>query len=255
MWPIRFCILVLAAVPLIAQHEYTAADLENGGRLYDANCARCHGPDGDALGTADVGHGKFRRASSDAELIRLIINGIPDTPMAAANNISEQQAGTIVAYLRDMAAAAARRAATPGDANRGKSIFEAAKGGCTGCHRVNGTGSRVGPDLSDVGQLRRAADLERSVLEPDATIAPNQRAYKVVTRDGVTHTGRLLNRDSFSVQLLDSKEQLRSFSISNVREHGFVDKSPMPSYRDKLTSQELADVVSYLVSLKGQAAR
>jgi mono/diheme cytochrome c family protein len=52
--------------------------------------------------------------------------------------------------------------------------------------------------------------------------------------------------------MLDSKEQLRSFVKSDLREHGFVEKSPMPSYRDKLNPQELADLVGYLVSLKGK---
>ena len=63
---------------------------------------------------------------------------------------------------------------------------------------------------------------------------------------------RLLNLDTFTVQLLDSKEQLRSFVKSDVRDHGFVEKSMMPSYKEKLSPQELADVVSYLVSLKGK---
>ena len=69
--------------------------------------------------------------------------------------------------------------------------------------------------------------------------------------DGAAVTGRLLNRNTFSVQLLDTKEQIRSFLISNLREHGFLEKSPMPSYKDKLTPQEVADVVSYLGTLKG----
>ena len=81
---------------------------------------------------------------------------------------------------------------------------------------------------------------------------PSQRSFRVVTRDGVAITGRLLNHDAFTVQLLDSQEQLRSFQKSNLREYAFVDNSPMPSYRDKLSAEELADLVSYLVSLKGQ---
>jgi quinoprotein glucose dehydrogenase len=117
---------------------------------------------------------------------------------------------------------------------------------------VNGNGSRLGPDLSQVGQLRRTLELEQSILDPDAEIAANNRFYRVVTKDGVTTTGRLLNLDSFSVQLLDSKEQLRSFDKSTLREHGFVEKTLMPSYRDKLSPQEIADVVSYLASLKGK---
>jgi putative heme-binding domain-containing protein len=132
-------------------------------------------------------------------------------------------------------------------------LFEG-KGTCLTCHRVSGTGSRLGPDLTNVGQLRRAMDLERSLLEPDAEVLGQNRFYRVVTRDGTTTIGRLLNLDTFTVQMIDSKEQLRSFVKSDLREHGFVEKSPMPSYKDKLSAQELADLVSYLVSLKVKVA-
>ena len=57
--------------------------------------------------------------------------------------------------------------------------------------------------------------------------------------------------DTLSLQMFDDKEQLRSFSKSDLKEWTVIN-SPMPSYRDKLTPQELADVVSYLLSLKGQ---
>ena len=109
------------------------------------------------------------------------------------------------------------------------------------------------PDLNSVrkvGQLRRSVEIETSLVDPDKEILGGNRFYRVVTRDGVTTTGRLLNLDTFTVQILDSKEQLRSFQKANLRDFGFVEKSPMPSYRDKLSAQELADVVSYLVSLK-----
>jgi mono/diheme cytochrome c family protein len=53
------------------------------------------------------------------------------------------------------------------------------------------------------------------------------------------------------VQLLDSTEHLASFRKSDLREYAFVPNSPMPSYKDKLSSQELADVISYLSSLRG----
>ena len=67
-------------------------------------------------------------------------------------------------------------------------------------------------------------------------------------------TGRLLNIDSFTVQMLDSKEQLRSFMKSDLRDFGFV-ASPMPSFKGRLSGQEIADVVSYLVSLKDRTAQ
>ena len=117
---------------------------------------------------------------------------------------------------------------------------------------VNGNGARLGPDLTNIGQLRRAVELEASLVNPGAEILAPNRTYRVVTRDGVETRGRLLNLDSFTVQMLDTKEQLRSFEKARLRDYGFVDVSPMPSYRDKLNAQELADVVSYLVSLKGR---
>jgi hypothetical protein len=73
----------------------------------------------------------------------------------------------------------------------------------------------------------------------------------VVTKTGAVISGRLLNEDTFTIQLLDSKEQLRSLSKDTLKEYAFVDKSPMPSYRDKLSSQELSDLIGYLVAQKG----
>ena len=93
--------------------------------------------------------------------------------------------------------------------------------------------------------------MERSILEPDGEILPQNRTYRVVTRDGTTVVGRLLNHDTFSVQLIDSRERLLAFLKSNLREYGFVKNSPMPSYRGKITPQETTDLVAYLASLKG----
>jgi len=247
------CILAFLFVPgrLFAQHEYPATDVENGGRLFQGTCAACHGPDGDGVAGVDLGRGQFRRAVSatDEELVRIIRTGIPNTGMPP-NNISEINAGNIVAYLRTIAAET-RSTSAPGDAGRGKAIYEG-KGACASCHRITGTGSRIGPDLTEIGGQRRVAELEKSLLDPAAQVLPSQRSVRVVTRDGVTTTGRLLNHDAFTVQMLDSKEQLRSFQKSNLREYTFIDNSPMPSYRDKLSAAELADLVSYLVSLKVQ---
>ena len=92
----------------------------------------------------------------------------------------------------------------------------------------------------------------RSIVDPAAAVLPNHRSFRVVTREGAEVTGRLLNHDLFTVQLLDSKEQLRSFQKSDLREHAFVDGSPMPSYRDRLSPGELSDLVGYLVSLRGR---
>jgi putative heme-binding domain-containing protein len=248
MFAARFLLPFVFAGALWAQHGYTQFDVQSGGMLYRANCAACHGPNGDSQPGVDLGHGKFRRATTDEDVAAIIMNGIPGTGMPP-NSFNESLALTIVAYLRSMAASS-NVAATAGDPARGKEIFEG-KGQCLTCHRVRTTGSRVGPDLTDIGMLRRTGELQTSLVDPDAEILEANRYYRVVTKDGQTVTGRLLNEDTFSVQLLDSTEKLRSFKIADLREHAFVAKSPMPSYRDKLTSAELADVIGYLTSLKG----
>ena len=135
------------------------------------------------------------------------------------------------------------------DAAQGKAILEG-KGACQGCHRIKGMGGRLGPDLTEIGSFRSSADLTRSILDPDAEIAPQNRPFRVVTKSGETVDGKLLNQDTFTVQILDTKERLRSFAKSDLREYVFVGKSPMPSFRDRLSAEEVQDVVAYLSSLK-----
>jgi putative heme-binding domain-containing protein len=239
---------LLAGRPLLAQHS-TAQDIDDGGRVFRNTCANCHGPDGDEVAGIDLGRGVFRRAKTDQDLVQIIRSGVPGTAMPASD-MPVAQAEQIVAYLRSVAATK-RSVSGAGNLERGKAVFDG-KGACAACHRVNGVGSRVGPDLSNVGQLRRAIELETSVVDPGKEIFYTNRTYRVVTKDGQTITGRLLNLDSFTVLMIDSKEQLRSFEKASLRDFGILDTSPMPSYKDKLSTQELADVVSYLVSLKGK---
>jgi len=234
-----------ASAPLLAQSN-SAADVAAGGRAFQNTCSNCHGPDGGEIPGIDLGHGQFRRPMTDRDLIQIIRTGIPGTAMPA-NNMTEEQAAQIVAYLRSVAAS--KPTAATGDVARGKAIFEG-KGTCTSCHRVNSVGSHLGPDLSEVGGSRRAVDLERSLLDPDAEVLGTNRFYHVTTNAGVTTTGRLLNLDTFTIQMIDAKERLRTFVKTDLRDYGFAEKSGMPSYKDKLTVQELADVVRYLTSLK-----
>jgi len=229
-----------------AQHE-TAADLLDGERAFKNTCANCHGPDGDVIAGIDLGRGRFRRPMTDEDLVRIIRTGIPNTPMPASQ-MTVEQAQQIVAYLRNRATAL-RASVAAGDPLRGKGLFDTRT--CASCHRIGGIGSRVGPDLTDVGNRRSAIEIEQALVNPGADVAPGNRTYRVVLKDGTTVSGRLLGHDTFSVQLLDTREQLRSFAKADLRELGFV-ATPMPSYRATMTAQEIADVVSYLSSLRGQ---
>jgi putative heme-binding domain-containing protein len=241
-------VVTLLAGTLRAQHSFTPIDVEDGGRLYRANCAICHGAQGDGVQGIDLGHNKFRRAKTDDDIAAIIRTGIPGTAMPP-NTFSDFQSLTIVAYLRSIAGATATTT-SGGDPARGKAIYDG-KGGCAACHRIRGVGSRSGPDLSDIGNLRLAGELERSLVDPDAEVLPQNRHLRAVTNDGATITGTVLNEDKYSIQILDSNDRLVSLKRASLRQATFLDKSPMPSYKDKLNQRELSDLVSYLVSLKG----
>lgn len=230
-------------------HGYTPGDIENGGLLYQANCTACHGPDGDGVPSINLGSGKFRRGTTDDEIVKIILGGIPGTAMPPSN-FSEGQAGTIVAYLRSLSATPTT-GMIPGNAARGQTLFTG-KGQCQNCHSVAGVGGRSGPSLTEVGAARRAIELRRSIVDPAADIRSDHRPVRVAMRDGSTITGRLLNQDTFTIQLLDASARLRLLDMSTVREVTIPKESPMPSYKDKLDAQEVADLVTYLTTLKGR---
>jgi cytochrome c oxidase cbb3-type subunit III len=248
MWIAKLSVFLAAAGVLLGQHAYTPGDIEDGGKLFRANCVNCHGPEGNLVPGVDLGHGKFRRATTEDGLIRIILEGIPGTAMPP-HAFPEFMAGTIVAYLRTMATTGHT---VPANASpvRGKALFEG-KANCTQCHRVNGNGSRIGPDLSSIGSLRRTVELEHSLLDPNEEVLPANRFYHLVTKSGENITGRLLNIDTFTVQILDPQERMLSFKRSDLRESAFVETSSMPSYRNAFTQAELDDVIAYLASLKG----
>jgi putative heme-binding domain-containing protein len=241
-------LLFRSGAAIAQQTRYLPAEVEAGGRVYTSTCTGCHGPDGDGVAGINFSQGKYRRAGSDDDLVRIIVRGIPGTPMPPTG-MSEGQAATVVAYLRSMTASLGE--SVSGDAARGKSVVDG-KGQCLTCHSIGVTGGHAGPALSDIGLQRRGVDLMQSLVNPGGNVRPENRAVRIVMKDGKTVAGRFLNQDTFTIQLIDSTDRLQSLDKSAIRESSLLTTSAMPSYRDKLSAQELADVVSYLSSLKGR---
>jgi putative heme-binding domain-containing protein len=156
----------------------------------------------------------------------------------------------IVAYLRNMNSIDGANV-TVGNADRGRATFEG-KGGCTSCHRVGTNGSRAGPNLTEIGSLRSPASLQRSLLDPTTQMMPINRPVRAVKKDGTVITGRRLNEDTYSVQIIDDRERLHSVLKADLREFTISKTSPMPSFAKSFSSAETADVVAYLLTLKGQ---
>ena len=229
--------------------DYPRVDVEFGAGLYAQHCVACHGNTGDGVAGVDLRSGKFRTASTDPQLRTVITNGFPNTGMPAFKLTQAELTG-IVAYIRNMNTFDSSTM-KPGNAANGLTVFEG-KGACLSCHRVNNKGSRKAPDLSDIGVLRSAGSLERSLRDPSSQMIPINRPVRAVTRDGKVINGRRLNEDTYTVQIADEEGRLYSLHKSDLREYTVSTKSTMPSYEKELTRDELADVVSYLLSLRGQ---
>jgi putative heme-binding domain-containing protein len=228
--------------------EYAQADIQHGFQLYMARCTVCHGVEGDEIRGVALRSGRFRRAATDRQLMTLITTGISDAGMPPSG-LNEPEQVSIVAYLRNMSTFDAG-AVPPGDVNRGRLVFES-RGACTKCHRLDGRTVGLAPDLGGIGAIRTPSALQRSLLDPSAAMHPINRPIRAVTRDGKVINGRRLNEDSYTVQLMDEQGHLLSLDKADLREYTISKASPKPSYKDKLSNQEIADLVAYLVSLKG----
>jgi cytochrome c oxidase cbb3-type subunit III len=239
---------VSAGAQDVHPEDYPRADIEYGSRIYSAQCSTCHLPTGDGIAGVNLRSGKFRNVSRDQDLARIITTGIPQTAMPPFKFDAAEVSG-VIAYIRNMNTFDPA-SVKPGDTRRGQAVFEG-KGRCATCHRVNGKGPRSAPDLSDVGALRSAGSLQRSLVDPSSQMMPINRPVRAVTKDGKVVNGRRLNEDTYSVQLIDDQEHLLSLTKADLREYTILKTSPMPSFKDALNTDELSDVVAYLLSLKG----
>ncbi|HUF76996.1 MAG TPA: c-type cytochrome [Longimicrobiales bacterium] len=237
-----------AAAQAVADHTYTAEAIEAGSRVYVAECALCHGPNGEGVDGIDLRRGLFRNAGSDEDLRRIITTGVGGSRMPAFDDLRPEELDGVVAYIRagfDPSGVAVR----VGDAERGEAIFAGA-GRCTQCHRVNGEGGRrLAPDLSDIGLVRTPAALQRTILDPTSALLPINRPVRIVTKDGEAVRGRRLNEDTHTVQVVDAQERLRSFVKADLAEYEVRTTASMPT--PELTPEQVADLIGYLLTLRG----
>ncbi len=261
----RICrMLSLALVPVVAgalslgaqehagqdgANPFTSAeDAAAGGKIFRGHCASCHGLDGSGGGKgADLTTGRYRHGSSDEELYETFSKGIPGTEMPATF-FNGKQLWQVVSFVRTLVKAEQPGTAS-GNVERGAELF-GSKGGCLQCHMVAGVGGRGAPPLGDIGGSRSAKALKRSILRPDEQVLATDWTVKIVTNSGEKVSGRRLNEDTFSVQVLDSKGRLRSLVKSELTSYDIVKKSGMPSYEGVLSADEVTDIVAYLSSLR-----
>jgi putative membrane-bound dehydrogenase-like protein len=140
-----------------------------------------------------------------------------------------------------------KRLEGPANGEAGRRVFFQAKlSACFRCHRVEGRGAQVGPDLSTIGRTDRRHILE-SILRPSNSVAPHYQVWHIETDDGKVRTGMLIKTELDQYTYLDAKGDFFKVNTRNIVENRALPTSIMPEgLADLLTDQELRDLLAYL---------
>lgn len=231
-----------------------AEAIDGGKNIFRGRCGVCHGIDAKGYRGSDLTSGDWVHGGTDAQIFKTISEGVPGTEMPSNPNMSADEIWMVMAYLRTLASAAGVAPAR-GDAVRGDQMFWAKeKGNCGQCHMIGARGGRVGPNLSRIGASRSVAALEREIRRPAEVVPVGFETITVVMKDGKRIRGLRKNEDTFSVQLMTGTEEVLSFMKNDVNEViAEPERSLMPAFGpDRLNDSDLADVVRYLRTLRGQ---
>lgn len=232
----------------------TDADLADGERLFRVHCARCHGIDGAGGEGSNLARARLKFAPEDQDLIEVIGGGIPGTGMPAIWTLDEAQALRVAAYVRTLGQI--EEEAMPGDPVRGGEVYQT-RGGCPACHIIAGHGKGIGPELTTVGDQRGLDYLRQSLTDP-ANAQSQTSGYqdyltvRVASLDGQVE-GLRVNEDAFTIQVRDVSGTVHSFRKDQLTEFEKVfAHSLMPEYGATLSTRDIDDIVSYLMSLRSE---
>jgi putative heme-binding domain-containing protein len=266
-------VLVAAtAVALRAQDKNPFAGDARAAKLgesqFRANCAFCHGLGARGGGRGpDLTRAQKRHGNADADLFRTINEGVPGTAMPPNGatqqgvGMTEEEIWQVISYIRRVQAKAP--AQIVGNAAHGKELFYGGAA-CSTCHMIQGKGGRLGPDLSTTGSARSTDYLVESVRSPSKRLAQGiseamkefSQEYEtvtVITADGTKLMGVVLNEDNFTLQMMDSREQLHLLEKDKLQSYEKSRESLMPAYDQKMLSdKDLQDLIAYLLAVGAQ---
>jgi putative heme-binding domain-containing protein len=234
-------------------------DLENGQQMFQTLCARCHGILGEGGEGPSLKRAQLTYATDDDTLRSIIVGGIPGTGMPGSRQLRGGDVLDVAAYVRSLGQLPEEP--MPGDPDAGQLVYQTS-GNCSSCHIVDGVGTGIGPELSDVGLRRNASYLRQSVVNPGADqprlvdrFRGTLNAFltvRIVSERGA-YEGMRINEDAFTVQMRDVAGNFYSFDKADLISYEkALGHSFMPGYSATLNERQIDDVVSYLMTLRGE---
>ena len=172
--------------------------------------------------------------------------------------MTEKEIWQIITYIRSQEAKSSAK--STGDPAHGKQLFYG-DGNCSTCHMVSGKGARMGPDLTGVSGSRTREALIESIRDPSRRLAwglteatkefPQEyESVVAVTSDGKQIKGVTLNEDGFTVQIMDTTENIYLLEKNRLKSFQKTRVSAMPKYNaDVLSDKDVEDIVAFLAGL------
>lgn len=236
------------AIPPKNPYDGKPEAIQAGLGVFRSRCADCHGIDARGVRGPDLTQ-IWASGRTDQGLFQTVRNGVSGTEMPAIGyRATDDEVWKVLAYLRTLAAPAGPDIIA-GDVTKGERVFRAQ---CAGCHRVNGRGGRLGPDLSRIGAARTRAAIVRRIRGGVETFQEGFAPVTVTAKNGQAIQGVKKNEDLFSVQIMDSRERIQGYLKSDVREVTSGTRSAMPAFGpDSLSENDLNDVAAFLATRRG----
>src|SRR5437867_5423921 len=240
----RCTIILIGAVLSPVVWAQPSPDIQ---QTYSKLCSGCHGIDarGTQQGPGLAGNPSIRGRSTQS-LRNVIRNGIPAAGMPGFD-LPAEALDALTAMIGSLNAVAAKTN-VPGDVAAGRQFFFG-KGQCASCHLVQGEGSPIGPDLSDIALQLTVDEIREALQNPDARIAPGYGVVSVRLRDGRTLRGFARSRSSFDVAVQDLTGAFHSMSLDEVA--SITDEKTSHMARVDAGVDELRDVIAFLSRLTG----
>ena len=226
-----------------------AAAAERGGKLYQPNCAFCHGERATGADGPDLVRSTVVLHDEKGDLIGpVLLKGRADKGMPAFSTLTEGQLRDIAEFLHLKVELAANRGTyhtlnvVTGDAKKGEAYFNGA-GGCNACHSPTG-------DLAHVASRYPPEVLQNRFLWPGG-FGSGVRRVTVTLPDGETFSGTPKRLDDFTVSLTDASGNYHSWQRSNGVQVALEDR--LAAHRQllgKYTDADIHNLTAYLVTLR-----
>ncbi len=251
---INLCVLGSAAYaqtptpsPKIARSN--AQQIAEATKTFTGICAGCHGLDGRGSERGpNIASREEVRRRSDAEMLRILRDGIPAAGMPNFASLGNAKLAALVSYLRTLQGKSASLP-IPGEPRRGGPLFFGTAR-CADCHMVSGKGGFIASDLSAYAADSSPDEIRQAILTPNRDSRNNPGQVQVTLADGKVWEGVVRNEDNFSLQLLSLDgvfHLIQKHDISAIKPSSLP---LMPSdYGQKLSPAQLDDIVGYLMTV------